>query len=134
KSQYIDSGKVRFVMREFPLNEPALGGAVVARCLEPSRYFAFTSVLFAKQEDWAFQKDAFTPLKALAKQAGMTGDDFDKCMNNESLQQKVLAVRDEGQKMGVNATPSFFVNGKLLKGAPTIEAFAEAMKPYLGTQ
>src|SRR5215831_3460001 len=52
KSEYIDSGKVRFVMREFPLNESALGGAVIARCLEPSRYFAFTGLLFAKQEDW----------------------------------------------------------------------------------
>jgi len=134
KSEYIDTGKVRFVMREFPLNEPALGGAVIARCLEPSRYFAFTGLLFTKQEDWAFQKDAFTPLKALAKQAGMTDGDFDKCMNDESLQKQVLAVRDEGQKKGVNATPSFFVNGKLLKGAPTIQAFAEAMKPYLSTQ
>jgi protein-disulfide isomerase len=134
KSEYIDTGKVRFVMREFPLNEPALGGAVIARCLEPSRYFAFTSLLFAKQEDWAFQKDAFTPLKALAKQAGMTGEEFDKCINDESLQQKVLAVRDEGQKKGVNATPSFFVNGTLLKGTPAIQTFAEAMKPYLSTQ
>jgi protein-disulfide isomerase len=134
KSEYIDTGKVRFVMREFPLNEPALGGAVIARCLEPSRYFAFTSVLFAKQEDWAFQKDAFAPLKALAKQAGMTDAEFDKCINDEDLQQKILAIRDEGQKKGVNSTPSFFVNGKLLKGAATLDAFAEAMKPYLNAQ
>jgi protein-disulfide isomerase len=134
KSEYVDTGKVRFVMREFPLNESALGGAVIARCLEPSRYFAFTSMLFAKQEDWAFQKDALTPLKALAKQAGMTGDEFDKCINNDSLQQKILAVRDEGEKKGVHATPSFFVNGKLLKGAPSLESFAEAIKPYLSTQ
>jgi protein-disulfide isomerase len=134
KSEYIDTGKVRFVMREFPLNESALGGAVIARCLEPSRYFAFTSMLFAKQEDWAFKQDSLTPLKVLAKQAGMTEGEFDKCINNESLQQKILAVRDEGQKNGVNATPSFFINGKLLKGAATLEKFAEAMKPYLSTQ
>jgi protein-disulfide isomerase len=134
KSQYIDTGKVRFVMREFPLNEPALGGAVIARCLEPGRYFAFTSILFAKQEDWAFQKDAFAPLKTLAKQAGMTDAEFDKCINDESLQQKILAIRDEGQKKGVNSTPSFFVNGKPLKGAPTLEVFAEAIKAYLSTQ
>jgi protein-disulfide isomerase len=134
KSEYIDAGKVRFVMREFPLNESALGGAVIARCLEPSRYFAFTSLLFAKQDDWAFKQDSLTPLKVLAKQAGMTDAEFDKCINDESLQQKILAIRDEGQKKGVNATPSFFINGKLLKGAATLEAFAEAMKPYLSTQ
>src|SRR5208337_131257 len=67
KSQYIDTGKVRYVMREFPLNEPSLAGAVIARCLDPSRYFAFTSLLFSKQPDWAFKEDSLTPLKAYAK-------------------------------------------------------------------
>jgi len=134
ESQYIDTGKVRYVMREFPLNESALAGAVIARCLDPSRYFAFTSLLFSKQNDWAFKEDALTPLKALAKQAGMTGEEFDKCIDNEALQKQILAVRDEGEKKGVHATPSFFVNGQLLKGAPTMQALAEAMKPYLSTQ
>ncbi len=127
KSEYIDTGKVRYVMREFPLNESALGGAVIARCLDPSRYFAFTSLLFAKQDEWAFKQDALAPLKQLAKQAGMTGEEFDKCINNDELQKKVLAVRDEGQKKGVNATPSFFINGMPLKKVPTLEAFAEAI-------
>jgi protein-disulfide isomerase len=131
KEQYIDTGKARYIMREFPLNEPALAGAVAARCLDASRYFAFTGLLFAKQNDWAFKDDALAPLKALAKQAGMTGDEFDKCIDNQELQKKILAIRDEGQKKGVNATPSFFVNGTLLKGAPTLEALVEAMKPYL---
>jgi protein-disulfide isomerase len=134
KSEYIDTGKARYVMREFPLNESALGGAVIARCLDPSRFFAFTGLLFSKQEDWAFKKDAFTPLKGLAKQAGMTGEEFDKCINDDALQQKVLAVRDSGEKKGVNSTPSFFVNGMPLKGAPTLQNFVDAMKPYLSTQ
>jgi protein-disulfide isomerase len=131
KSQYIDTGKVRYVYREFPLNEPALAGAVVARCLDSSRYFAFTDLLFAKQADWAFKDDALTPLKAYAKQAGLSEKDFNECVDNEALQKKVLAIRDEGSKKGVNATPSFFVNGMILKGAPTMQALVEAMKPYL---
>ncbi len=134
QSQYIDTGKVRYVMREFPLNQAALAGAVIARCLPPERYFAFTGLMFSRQSDWAFKEDALTPLKALAKQAGMSGEEFDKCIDNEALQKKVLAVRDEGQKKGVNATPSFFVNGRLLKEAPTLQALAEAMKPYLNAQ
>jgi protein-disulfide isomerase len=134
KSEYIDTGKVHFIMREFPHNEAALGGAVVARCLEPSRYLAFVSLLFSRQEDWAFKQDSLTPLKALAKQAGMTDDEFAKCINDESLQQKIIAVRDEAEKKGVTSIPSFFVNGKLAKGANTLEALAEAMKPYLSTQ
>jgi protein-disulfide isomerase len=132
KSKYIDAGKVRYIMREFPLNEPALAGATAARCLDPSRYFAFTGLLFAKMNDWAFKDDALAPLKAFAKQAGVNGEEFDKCIDNQDLQKKILAIRDEGQKKGVNATPSFFVNGTLLKGAPTMQALVEAMKPYLG--
>jgi protein-disulfide isomerase len=133
KSEYIDPGKARYVVREFPLNESALAGSVIARCLDPSRYFAFVDLLFSKQSDWAFKQDALTPLKDLAKQTGMTSEDFDKCIDDEALQKKILDVRDDGQKKGVNATPSFFINGTLLKGAPTLEAFVEAMKPYLST-
>jgi protein-disulfide isomerase len=131
KSEYIDTGKARYVVREFPLNDAALAGAVIARCLPADRYFAFVSLLFEKQADWAFKEDALTPLKELAMQAGMNGDEFGKCLDNEDLQKKILAVREEGQKRGVNATPSFFINGTLLKGAPTLPSFAEAMKPYL---
>ncbi len=87
--------------------------------------------MFAKQADWAFKEDALTPLKALAKQAGMTSETFDKCIDSEPLQKKILAVREEGAKKGVNATPMFFVNGMIMKDAPTLKNFAEAMKPYL---
>ena len=131
KTKYIDTGKVRYILREFPLNESALAGTVIARCLEPSRYFAFIGLLFQKQADWAFKEDALTPLKAFAKQAGLSEDEFNKCIDNEALQKGILAIRDEGQKKGVNATPSFFVNGMILKGASTLQALEEAMKPYL---
>jgi protein-disulfide isomerase len=134
KKDYIDTGKVRYVVREFPLNDAALAGAVVARCLDPSRYFAFIDLLFSRQREWATEADAFTPLKEFAKQAGMTPEEFDKCIDNDALQQQILSTRDEGQKKGVNATPSFFINGKLFDGRPTIEGFAEAIKPYVSTQ
>ena len=130
-TKYIGTGKVRYILREFPLNESALAGTVIARCLEPSRYFAFIHLLFQKQADWAFKEDALTPLKAYAKQAGLSEDEFNKCIDNEALQKGILAIRDEGQKKGVNATPSFFVNGMILKGAPTLQGLEEAMKPYL---
>ncbi len=131
KSEYIDTGKVRYVVKEFPLNTPALAGAVVARCLDPMRYIPFIELLFSKQEDWAFKNDALAPLQQLARQAGMTEEQFNKCIDNEDLQTKILATRDQGSKQGVNATPSFFVNGQLLKGVATIETLSEAMKPYL---
>ena len=131
KKEYIDTGKARYVMREFPLDDTSLAGAVIARCLPESRYFAFADLLFSKQAGWAFKEDALTPIKALAMQAGMNGEEFNKCIDNEELQKKILAVREDGQKKGVNATPSFFINGTLLKETPTLENFTKAMKPYL---
>ncbi len=134
KSEYIDTGKVRFIQREFPLNNAALAGSVLARCVDPTRFFAFTDLLFAKQEDWAFKEDAFQPLKLYAKQAGLTDADFAKCIDDESLQKKILAVRERGEKEGVRGTPTFFINGKIFNGTPTLASLTEAMKPYLSTQ
>jgi protein-disulfide isomerase len=134
KSEYIDTGKVRYVEREFPLNNSALAGAVLARCIDPSRFFAFTDLLFSRQEDWAFKEDALQPLRLYAKQAGLNDADFDKCIDDEALQKKILAVRDRGEKEGVHGTPTFFINGKIFNGAPTLQALAEAIKPYLSTQ
>jgi protein-disulfide isomerase len=131
KSDYIDKGKVLYIMREFPLNDAALAGAVVARCVDPAAFFAFVKVLFAKQEDWAYKDDAFTPLKEFAKQAGLPEDKFNKCLDDKELQKQILAVREEGAKKGVNATPSLFVNGTLLSGGATLENIEAAMKPYL---
>lgn len=132
KAEYIDKGKVRYIVREFPLNEAALAGAVVARCLDPSRFFPFIETLFAHQDQWAFKEDVQTPLKQFAKQAGMPEEEFNKCLDNEALQKKILAVREKGSKEGVNATPTLFVNGKKMNGL-TFEALVEAMKPYLAS-
>ena len=134
KSEYIDTGKVRYMEREFPLNNAALAGAVLARCIDPSRFFAFTDLLFSRQEDWAFKEDALQTLRLYAKQAGLNDADFDKCIDDEALQKKILAVRDRGEKEGVHGTPTFFINGKIFNGAPTLQALAEAIKPYLSTQ
>ncbi len=131
KSKYIDTGKVKYVVKEFPLNDSALAGAVIARCLPADRYFPFVNLLFAKQDEWAYKEDALTPLKQLAKQAGMTDEEFNKCLDNETLQKQVLAVRDEGSQKGVHGTPTFFINGKKLEDAPTIESFDKAIQPYL---
>jgi protein-disulfide isomerase len=134
KSEYIDTGKLRYIEREFPLNNSAFAGSVLARCLDPNRFYAFNDYLFSRQDEWAFKEDAIAPLKQYAKQAGLTEAEFEKCIDDEALQKKVLAVRDKGEKEGVRGTPTFFINGKIYKGAPTLSAMAEAMKPYLSTQ
>jgi protein-disulfide isomerase len=134
KAEYIETGKVRYIEREFPLNNSAFAGSLLARCVDPARFYAFNDLLFSKQEEWAFKEDAVTPLRKYAKQAGLTDADFDKCLDDAALQKQVVGVRDKGEKEGVRGTPTFFVNGKILKGANTLKEFAEAIKPYLSTQ
>ena len=134
KSEYIDTGKVRYVEREFPLNDAAFGASVLARCVDPSRFFAFTDLLFSRQDQWAFKENALEPLKLYSKQAGLTDEDFEKCLADEDLQKKIRAVRQKGVDEGVHGTPTFFINGKVFNGAPTLSALAEAIKPYLSTQ
>jgi protein-disulfide isomerase len=133
KEKYIDTGKVHYILREFPLNDSAFAAAVVARCVDPAHYFNFIDFLYKRQEDWAFGEDVLTPLKNLSKQAGLSEEKFNECLNNKELAAKILKIREQGSKLGVNATPSFFVNGKPIKGGVSMEKLEAAMKPYLGS-
>jgi protein-disulfide isomerase len=87
--------------------------------------------LFAKQADWIV-KEPLPPLKEIAKQFGITEDDFNKCLANQKLLDAIQAVRDHAvQKLGVNSTPTFFINGKKLVGDVSIDQMAKEIDPYL---
>lgn len=137
KTKYIDTGKVRWVYRDFPLDPRAFAGAMLARCAgeggNKERALAMIDALFHKQADWAFVKS--NPTQALfeiAKQTGFTQATFDKCLTDEALLEKLTAIYTRGaQTFGVNATPSFFINGKRLQAAPSAEAFEGVIDPLL---
>ena len=131
KEKYIDTGKARLIFREFPFDERGALAAMVARCAGGDRALPLISVLFAKQEDWAQAKNDFlTKLYGYAQQAGFTKQSFDQCRQNEKLLKDLVAIRDRGVQFGVNATPTFFINGKKLAGA-TMEDFDRAIGPLL---
>jgi protein-disulfide isomerase len=131
KTRYIDTGKVRFIMREFPLDPLAAAGFMLARCAGKDKYMPMVETLFAKQADWVVQKP-LDPLKEIAKQAGFTGESFEQCLANQKILDSIQAVRDRAsQKLGVNSTPTFFVNGKKMNGDLPIEEFAKVIDPYL---
>jgi protein-disulfide isomerase len=120
KETYIDTGKVRLEFRDFPLNAPALWGAMAAHCAGPERYFAFLDLLFRQQESWAFFEDAGERLKKLAKQAGMGSNEFDLCMANQSVQMAVLQSRQTGvSEHKVESTPSLVIDGETIAGVPS---------------
>jgi len=133
KEKYIDSGKVRFVMREFPLDKLAVAASMLARCAGGDKTFPLISALFAKQDEWAFVRGNPVPeLFKLAKQAGFTQESFDKCLTDQKLMDDIVKIRSRAaDNFGVGSTPTFFVNGKKMTGAPTIEEFDKAFAPLL---
>jgi protein-disulfide isomerase len=131
KKRYIDTGKVRYVMREFPLDALAAAGFMLARCAGPDKYETVVETLFAKQPDWVVQKP-IEPLMAIAKQFGFTEESFNACLANQKVLDDIQAVRDHAvNKLSVNSTPTFFINGKRLVGDLSIEAMAKEIDPYL---
>ncbi len=133
KSKYIDTGKVRFIFRDFPLNPRAFGGSMLARCTGGAKGLALLETLFDKQADWAFVEA--NPKQALfdvVKQAGFTQESFEKCLTDQKLFEQLTAMQRRGADVHkVTSTPTFFVNGKRIVG-PTIEDFDKLIEPMLG--
>jgi protein-disulfide isomerase len=133
KKRYIDTGKARFVFREFPLDSRAAAAAMMARCAAEDKYYPLLSVLFERQESWAFSKGSpVAELKNIAKQAGMAEDAFDKCINDQGLLDKIEKSRNTAaDKFGVKSTPTVFVNGKKVTNSSDIAALDAAIEPLL---
>jgi len=129
KKRYIDTGKVRFIFREFPLDQLALAAFLLARCAGPDKYFAMIDTLFHLQKEWVVQKP-LPPLLAVAKQAGLSEQQFNECLQDKKLIDGLEDVRQRAIKIGVNSTPSFFINGKPAR-VFTIEEFEKAIAPYI---
>lgn len=122
KSTYIDQGKIRWILRDYPLNKPALEAAMVARCQSPLQYVGMLDYLFQTADQWLVQ-DPTPVLAKLAKNAGMDEPAFQKCISDESLRQKIIGSRASASVLGVNATPTFFANGVRISGSQSFEKF-----------
>ena len=131
KKKYIDTGKIRFIFREFPLDPLAAAGSMLARCAGKDKFFPLVETLFAQQKEWVTQKP-LQPLLGIAKQAGFTQESFDKCLANQEVLNGIEEARQRAaQKLGVQSTPTFFINGKVVRGTLTIEELDKEMAPYL---
>lgn len=132
KSEFVDTGKVKLVYRDFPFDEASLRAAMMARCAGKERYFGFLDALFSTQEAWANPNGWKTGLARIGKLGGMSQETFDKCLVDKSVEDAILAKRLEGnQKYGVDSTPTFFINGEKVSGAYPFEHFAEVIKRKL---
>lgn len=131
KEKYIDAGKVRFIFREFPFDPRAEAGFMLARCSD-DKYFAMIDVLFEKQDSWAPVENARDPMLQIAKLAGFTQESFEACLTDQKLLDEIRAVRKRGaEEFGVEATPTFFINGQKYSGAMSIEEMSAVIDGML---
>ena len=133
KKKYIDTGKVRFILREFPLDPLATAGFMLARCAGNDKYYPVVDLLFSQQKNWAFSNKPVEALLSLVKQAGFSQESFEACLKNQQIYDAVNVVRDRAaQKFGVNSTPTFFINGQVQRGALTVEELDKILTPLVG--
>jgi protein-disulfide isomerase len=134
KKRYIDTGKVRYIFREFPLDSLATAAFMLARCsgeTDKNKYFAMVDTLFRQQRQWAVEKP-LPPLLALAKQAGFTEKTFNDCLSNQKLLENIEKIRGQAvDQFKVESTPTFFINGGKYPGAMSIDEMAKVIDPYL---
>ena len=134
KSEYIDSGKIRYVFREFPLDIKAAAGSMLARCIakdDAGKYFAVIDMLFRQQNDWV-AKNTTETLTRIGKQAGLSQQAVEDCLKDQALLDKIAADQKfASEVLKVNSTPTFFINGEMVKGATSFEEFDKQIKSLL---
>ena len=137
KKRYIDTGKVRFTLREFPLDPRATAAFMLARCDGGGNYAAITDMLFDHQADWAFVRPPTSPIDALAqllRQAGFSKEKVEGCLKDQKVYDGVNAVKTRAlDTFKVESTPTFFINGQKYPGALTIDDIEKIIKPILGS-
>jgi len=134
KEEYIDSGKVRFVFRDFPFNYPALLGSMVLRCIPEDVRYDYMNALFQLQTNWVDKESTKTTqeLFKIMQSGGMTKEEFDTCITNVDLENKILqGVIGAQSEFNIQSTPSFLVNGILVEGNKSIKEFRQIINKIL---
>ena len=121
KEKYVDTGRVYFIFREYPLDALATAAFMLARCAPEERYFPLVGLMFDRQPEWAFTDNPKQALLTFVRQAGFTEESFNACLTNREVQDGVLAVKARGaNEFGVTSTPTFFINGEMQRGQLSI--------------
>jgi protein-disulfide isomerase len=129
KAEYIDTKKIRFIFREFPLNDAALAAFMIARAAPKESYFPLIGIFFETLETWA--QNPGQGLLDIAKQAGFSEEKFNTTLKDQNLAKGIMEIHDAGVKFGVKGTPTFFINGVSFEGERTFEAMKAAIDPLL---
>ena len=133
KKRYIDTGKARFILREFPLDPLAMAGFMLARCEGEGKFYPIVDMLFQQQRSWAYTDKPLDALRQMMRQAGFSQEKFDSCLRDQKLYDAVNAVKNRGaDTFKVDSTPTFFINGQRYPGNMSINEFEKILTPLLG--
>lgn len=130
KKNWIDTGKARLIYRDFPTAPAALslGSSMIAHCAGSERYFGVLGLIMDQQEKWLASSDPLDSLKKLVRLAGITPDQVDACVRRQDLFEAVQGRAERGHKdFGIDSTPSFVVNGRVLVGAKSYDEMNKAL-------
>ena len=132
KEKLIDTGKLKLIFRDYPLDGVALRAAAIAQCAGEDRYFGVLGMLFKSQMTWARSQDPIASIKEVVRFAGMTGDAVDACMADQELIDGIVGSRMRGeQEFNVNSTPSFVLDGDTIAGSRDAEFFIEKVEDLI---
>ncbi len=131
KREYIDTGKVRFILREFPIGFQSGAATIALRCAPPERYFELYGKFLEQQARWVSQEVRHDPIFKVVAQVGMTRAQFDACYQNQGMIDALAQIKDRGRTLGVIGTPNFFVNGRLIKTVIGMSEIREMVEPVL---
>ena len=134
KAEYIDTGKVRFVFRDFPFNYPALAGSMMMQCVPNEVRYDYMNALYKLQKSWVFRDHGKTraELYKIMQSGGMQQDEFDACLSNVDLENDLLeGVMNAQREFNIRSTPSFIVNGVLYSGNKNIKEFRQIIEKIL---
>ena len=131
KKEYIDTGKVRYVLRDFPIGKTSGAATIALRCAKPEKYLTLYGKFMEQQPDWVSQEVRLDPIFKVASQVGMTRQQFDACRENQAMIDGLNWVKERGRKLGVIGTPNFFVGGKLVKKELSIEDIRAMVDPLV---
>jgi protein-disulfide isomerase len=134
KREYIDTGKVRFIIREFPIGFQSGAATIALRCAPPEAYFRLYEMFLARQAAWVSQEVRRDPIFRIAAEVGMTRAQFDACYQNQGMIEALKWVKERGRTLGVIGTPNFFVNGKLVKSVLGMKEIREMVDPIVEGQ
>jgi protein-disulfide isomerase len=121
KKELIDTGKIRFIVREFPIGHTSGAAAIINRCAPEDKYFALFNAFLLRQPEWVSLEIKPDAVYGVAKSIGMSRETFDKCLTNQTIIDALTQVKQRGRQFGVKGTPTFFINGEKAQGDITFE-------------